>query len=694
MAGTAPEIRVLSNRADLVSGGDALIEVQPPKHIAADRITVSLNGKDVTAKFAVRPTGRYQALLTGLRDGRNEVTARVSGGSRNTGAKLTVTNHSDQGPIFAGPQVQPWICETEKFGLGPANGSGCAAPTRYDYFYKSTETNKFEPYDLKMPPASQLVASTTTDEGVTVPYIVRRERGVMDRGIYDIAALFDPDAAWQPWAPQKAWNGKLLAFFHAGASLSHKQGGRAGIPDVFNVQNLGDLPLSRGFAVMTSTLLFGANSMNDIVQAEALTMMKEHFIEDYGPVRYTLSVGWSGGSVPQYTIADNYPGLLDGIAPWWSAPDWWTWTALDVNECSQLGHYFEKADPRLWANPADKAAVGGAPPDGSWCGPTHSLSVSTDRTNLDPRFGCTSSDPEPEWVYNPQTNTRGTRCTLQDYLRGVFAPRASDGFAMRPVDNVGVQYGLTPLLRGQISAAQFVDLNAKVGGTDIDNNWIPARTKADLSALHTAYQAGRIVSGRQLAKVPIFDLESPDGVDIHAKVRPMMLRDRLVAANGHAKNMVLWDANSFSEWTTMAREAFLTLDQWVAGIKADVSNAPVEVKVLRHKPTEARDTCWTDGKPGAECRPTYSKPRIVAGGPVANDILKCQLKPLDWKDYGPIKFTTEQKHMLRTAFPTGVCDWTKRGVGQQEPKATWLTFMNGTGGDPLGPPPRSEPIRR
>ena len=39
-----------------------------------------------------------------------------------------------------------------------------------------------------------------------------------------------------------------------------------------------------------------------------------------------------------------------------------------------------------------------------------------------------------------------------------------------PLDNVGVQYGLEALQKGQITPAQFVDLNAKIGGVDIDIN--------------------------------------------------------------------------------------------------------------------------------------------------------------------------------------------------------------------------------
>src|SRR6187549_1351807 len=87
-------ITVLSNRADLVSGGDALVQVSGAERQA--RITVRLNGQDVTGQFAVRPDGRYLGLLTGLRDGRNDLRASVS----RAGARIAVTNHPRGGPVF------------------------------------------------------------------------------------------------------------------------------------------------------------------------------------------------------------------------------------------------------------------------------------------------------------------------------------------------------------------------------------------------------------------------------------------------------------------------------------------------------------------------------------------------------------------------------------------------------------------
>jgi hypothetical protein len=76
---------------------------------------------------------------------------------------------------------------------------------------------------------------------------------------------------------------------------------------------------------------------------------------------------------------------------------------------------------------------------------------------------------------------------------------------------------------------------------------------------------------------------------------------------------------------------------------------------------------------------------------LTENILKCQLKPLNAADYLPATFSGTQLVRLSAAFPDGVCDWSKPGVGQQ-PAVSPLTFENGPGGEPLGPPPTSTPL--
>jgi hypothetical protein len=65
--------------------------------------------------------------------------------------------------------------------------------------------------------------------------------------------------------------------------------------------------------------------------------------------------------------------------------------------------------------------------------------------------------------------------------------------------------------------------------------------------------------------------------------------------------------------------------------------------------------------------------------------MKCRLKPLDRAAYS-VTFTDAQWARLRSAFPTGVCDWSAP-VADKVPASPWLTFAGGPGGKKLPSPP-------
>ena len=70
------EIRTLSNRADLISGGDALVEVRVPESAPLRHVRLYLNGADVTASFRTDAATRVmRGVLTDLQNGRNELGA-------------------------------------------------------------------------------------------------------------------------------------------------------------------------------------------------------------------------------------------------------------------------------------------------------------------------------------------------------------------------------------------------------------------------------------------------------------------------------------------------------------------------------------------------------------------------------------------------------------------------------------------
>jgi hypothetical protein len=672
---------LLSNRADLISGGDALVEIVLPQGVSASTIRVDDDGRDVTSAFAVRPNGKFEGLVSGLADGPNVLTTRAP---RGNGARITITNHPIGGPVIAGPQTQPWICGTT---LGQPQDAQCNVPTRYSYSYKSSITGQFGSYDPNNPPSD--VAQTTTDQGVTVPYVVRVEDGVEDREYYQIAVLFNPANSWAPWAPQNAWNHKLVVPFGGDCKPWHMQDTASSVLD--------DAALSRGFAVANS----GGNKLgsdcNDVVSAEALMMLKEHLVESYGEIRYTIGNGCSGGSMQQAWDVANYPGLLNGIQPSCSFSDIWI-TMQEAEDCHVLDNYFDNKSPALWGVEAQRLAVEGYATEGScrglWDGPPPFNYAKTwfDPTNA---AGCSSGTLPPPGVYNPQTNRQGVRCTLQDYAVSVWGRRASDGFANRIYDNVGVQYGLQALLNGKITAEQFVDLNEKIGGIDIDWKYQPQRSVADPNGLTTAYRSGRVTWYREAAKVPIIDLRGSSNAEIHTDHHSYVNRARLDQANGGHGNQIIWTSGgSLLGDPTATAQAFLLIDQWLAAIEADTRSIPLEQKVLDDKPVQAVDACWIGGQKVTDttvCRaafPYFSDPRLVAGVPWTENVLKCQLKPLNRSDYPVNTFTNAQWARLQAAFPTGVCNWNLPSVGFQ-PSLPWMTFAGGPGGQPLPPPPVS-----
>jgi Tannase-like family of unknown function (DUF6351) len=679
-------IEVLSNRGDLLSGGDALVQVKLSKHVKASRVRVELNGSDVTSAFAVRADGRFVGLVTGLRDGKNVLTAR----DQRRGARITLTNHPIGGPVFSGPQLIPYFCRTQLFGLAPSTDVQCNAPTLISYRYRSAVTGTFQTYDPASPPPAAQIATTTTDQGVTVPYIVRVERGTMNRGIYELAVLTDPAQPWAPWDSQPGWNNKVVWLFGGGSAPWRTQAGPSSA--------LVDMALSRGFMVANNSLNIRGQNGNDWISAEAAMMLQERIREQYGPIRYTIGTGCSGGSIQQHLIAANYPGLLDGIMPNCSYEDSWT-TAMEVGDCHLLFNYFGKS-PALWADPAQRAAVSGHK-DTSACIAWEFSFAPIGNPARAQNCNLHTSPELAALVFNPVTNPGGIRCTLQDHQVAIWGKRP-DGYARRPTDNVGLQYGLKALEAGQISVEQFVDLNEKIGSADINFAFVAERGEADAGAIPIAYWAGQVSNPYSLANVPIIDLRGSSNVnDIHTDFHSWALRARLDGANGGHANQLIWTwPSGIVPPAAINLKAFLLMDNWLTAIEGDHSSRPQRVKVLRNKPSDAVDLCWSSTNPlveiadPAQCAallPFYADPRLAAGMPLSHDILKCQLKPQRRSDYG-VTFTDEQWARLTSAFPSGVCDWRRPGVGQwlQRFAQPWLTFEDGPGGRPLGPPPRSK----
>jgi hypothetical protein len=653
-------------------------------------IAVTLNGRDVTNGF--RTAGSNGSLLgriEGLTIGRSVLEARARGKGV---ARLDLQNHPIAGPVFSGPHQTPFVCQTEEAGLGPALDYNCSAPTVVGYVYKSTAPPPepvggddffapgalppdFKPYDPAGGRPADL-AQTTTIDGHTVDYIVRREQGTINRAVYEIAFLHVPgEPLPDPWSRVPGWNGRLVYSFGGGCSAGYHQGTRASV--------IIDEVLSDGYALAGSTLNVFGNTCDDVISAETMMMVKEHFIERFGEPLHTIGIGGSGGSMQQHLIAQNYPGLLDGLNVEVSYPDVVT-VVSNVVDCSLLAHAFDGAR-ETWTDEQKTAVSGFA----TW----RTCSDSWNRSFSPTLVRATACDPiiAKSQVYEPGNNPKGVRCAIHDNEVNIYGRDPKTGFARRPLDNLGVQYGLVAFNAGVISAAQFLELNERIGGYDADGNIVSARSVADPVALRLAYQTGRVNQGAgSLAAIPIIDWRpyiDPSG-DIHDSFRSFVTRARLVAAHGRADHHVIlrMPARGLPPGATAQGNTIRMLDKWLDAIAHDRSGDPSEIKVVRNKPADITDACFgEDGEKIVEsasytgtgrCNQMYppnGDPRIAADGPLTDDILKCDLKAIDSKAYKQ-PFTTDQIARLKALFSTGVCDYSKPGVEQRRAAGSWKRY--------------------
>lgn len=683
-------IKTLSVRADLVSGPQVLTRITLPSDALPKDLVVSLNGHDVTDEFAMRPDHHIEGLLTGMRLGANQLKATL--GDRVV--ELTVTDHPIGGPTFTGPQVQPWKCEAG------AKDAKCDQQATYSYSYLPVGTNNvaggvtgvasvsaFQSYHPASPPPAPLIATTTTRNGVTVPFIVRVETGYIDRDQYQIAALWQPGKPWQPWAPQPQYIHRLVITHGASCDTTY---GSGATPSVLDPKILG-----AGFVVMSNALDNAGHNCNLITQAESLVMTKQRVIDEYGPVLWTIGMGCSGGSLVQQQVANAYPGIYQGITPQCSFTDAWS-SSMEYVDYSILLKYFE--NPAKWGlgtvwAPTAIQQVLDHPNIGNPVTFTNVIPNSADPSRSCP-------DVEPQHTYKPGVRPHGVKCTLQQYMVNVFGLR-KDGFANRPFGNDGIQYGLNGLLNGEVSPADFVDINAKVGGLTEADAYQKARSKPDLIGLQRAYRTGAVDSANNLNQVAIIDLRGPDPGFFHDVYRTYAMRARLLRDFGTAANQVLWRGLAPIIGDALyADQAVLAMDSWLATVHADHSSLTLPEKIIQDKPLWLTDRC-TDGAgtnlPAAACDEVvqaYGTPRMGAGMPASDDILECQLVPLRKSSY-PVQFTDAQWQELEATFPDGVCDYNKPGVAQRS-TIPWLGYQRPDGkviygGQPLGAPPSSHP---
>jgi len=591
--------------------------------------------------------------------------------------------------MFSGPQQQPFVCTTargtfdgqkllgqpivdnqdsqgirvameDEDGSYPQDDRGyptdeaeivgwsanCAAETRVGYVYGSTDGSFKWLADPGNLPAD--IATTTTMDGDEVPFVVRWERGTINRFVYSIAALApvgdDPTAA----PDASLWNERLVFSFQGGVAIGHTQG---------NTSTGAMLPaelLGLGYGVMWSTGTRTSTHYNLQVGGETALMLKERAVEAYGVPDYTVAVGGSGGAIQQYVYAQNHPGIIDAAIPQYSYPDMVT-QIIHVADCELLEHYFDVTDRdnEKWKDPETRQAIIGlngtdypknlsAGDIAQWnfiYGAMESLGYQVMTRHPDSPapalmeckpgwFGLTPLALNPTFTDVDDLDqlaqgVDGVEWTHWADLVNIYGTDR-DGFARVPWDNVGVQYGLQAMLDGVITPEEFLDLNAQVGswketkdlvpegapfqGPNTPENFDPwssrnmnlspdgdtpaARAEGDRRAIRALYTSGMQFQGD--IDIPIIDLRHylEDELDMHNTQQSFATRQRMLNVDGDASNQVIWfvDARP-EEQADPTPQAFAVIDQWMANIDANP-----ELGVAGNKPAAAVDSCFaTDG---------------------------------------------------------------------------------------------------
>ena len=592
------------------------------------------------------------------------------------------------------PEVEtqyPFVCTTARHGLGqpkvdnqdrrgipvaaedargeyPRNARGyptaearivgwsrdCAVDAQYRYYYR-TRAGAWKWVNTLTAVPSDSVASVTTSEGRSVPFLVRLERGTVDRFIYSVAMLVPPGET-DPRSPDRSlWNRRLLFSLQGGVAIGHTQGSWS------ESAALHEGALRQGYAVVNSTGLRTNTHYNLLRGGRTAVMLKAHFVATHGEPLYTIAVGGSGGAIQQYVYQQNHPGLFDGGVPQYSYPDMVTQT-IHTGDCELLEHYFERtaaSNPR-WRDVKERAKVlglnaerrpflsagdrkqfnelyrlyarAGVPTPTGWDGDDE-IPMTECRPGW---YGLTPLSMNPTFTNVADVDAladdvSGIRWTHWEDARDVYGVDER-GWARQTWDNVGVQYGLAAVASGAIAPEEFLHLNAFVGGwkhaSEMTAEGCPfveskcadpaefdpwssrqmklspggdrpaPRTEGDLVAIRNAWERGHVFRGR--VNIPIIDWRHylEHQLDMHNTQQSFASRRRIDRAMGHHRNQLVWftDARPGEAQADHTLEAFGVLDEWILKIRANPAGG-----VAGNRPPKAVDRCWrTDGSLIAE----------------------------------------------------------------------------------------------
>ncbi len=603
----------------------------------------------------------------------------------------------------------------------------CLRVTRAGYYYNRLGSAYFFPIEE----ADNDIARITVD-GVERDFIVRFETGTINRFIYAIAVLASvEDNLAMPSG--KLWNGKLVYQLRGGVGIGRRQGNLKP-KDVLKRRRQ---QLSEGYAIVYSTANQTSNHYNIWLAEDTALRVKRQFVGLYGKPRYTLGIGGSGGAIQQYLFGQNNPGLIDGAVALYSYPDMASQT-IYVMDCEPLEHYFERlaSDTSDWVDWSRRAQIEGLSSTASgynyyqWATAAADFLSGRKSRVLNGGTECirgwrglTQLIHNPTFIHFPDSFSasvlKQSHWTHWEDVKTVYGV-GENGYANSTWDNRGVQYGLETLKHGRITVEEFLHLNARVGGWKppaemlperlwfLAKDWFSAdfsawseqnhysspvdgvarRSEGNESAIAGAFNAGLVFSG--YIDIPIIDLRHylDDELDMHHSFASFSSRSRMQKAMGQFDNQVVWVTRKPH---MPIAESLNALGRWIENARTDPS-----LDWSESKPADVLDKCFDgagnvlaagdsvwdgawNGLPSGACMDIYPNnktSREIAGGAIAGDLFKCQLRPVEAAvaggTYGEIDMLPHTSR-LQLIFPQGVCDYSQVGLG--EPSRSWRERM-------------------
>jgi hypothetical protein len=383
-------------------------------------------------------------------------------------------------PLYSGGLRYPLYCDFNQQGLSAPlidnqqgygvavlqNGKtagyskDCLQPAQVQYFYVTAD-GQISRYQQQ-----QLAADAL---------LLRLELGSINRFFY---YLLMPVQATELKSRNSAalWNGKLIYQFFGGVGIGYRQGYLR--PERLIRERLAEL--RSGFAVASASINKTSFSYNFLLAEDTASRVKRQFISLYGQPIYTLGIGGSGGGIAQYLLLQNHPDLLDAGIALNSYPDMLSQT-LYALDCDLLHnyYYFNAADKTRWQDITQRQLA-----EGLSVSPQHKLKFATQvawsqlNAGIWPTLPDGATQCHNAWlglaslVHNPtqgklkrQTTDALVSQVNWSYwgdLAGIYG-RDAAGFAQSLWDNQGVQYGLSALITGQLSAEDFIALNGAIG---------------------------------------------------------------------------------------------------------------------------------------------------------------------------------------------------------------------------------------